>query len=106
MNERERFEKYRQSVLAGAVEKIQTMTETQVIRRLRALEATRNMTREKLAFLDSVSLANAGDSEEEIQKLRSELNCYPRPSENLFLVSDYIEDALKKRLETLRRKGR
>jgi len=106
MNEREQFEKYRQSVLAEAVEKIQTMTEPQVIGRLRALEAARNMTSEKLAFLDSVSLAPTGNCEADIQKLWSELDCYPRPTENPFLVSDYIRDALKKRLETLRRKRR
>jgi hypothetical protein len=102
MNEREEFHKFWQSSFT----RIQTMTEAQVVDGLRSLRAARNMAGETLAFLHSVSLVPTEDSGDEMNKLRSDLNSYPHPSLSPDVVFDYIEDALKKRLETLRRKGK
>jgi hypothetical protein len=49
--------------------------------------------------------APAEDCEDEIKKLKSHLSSYPRPRGNPVHVLDYIEDALKTRLESLRKKA-
>jgi len=82
------------------------MTEDQVVDGLRSLKAARNMAGETLTFLHSVSFVLTEDSEDAINKMRSDLNSYPHPRLSPDVVFDYIEDALKKRLETLRRKGK
>jgi hypothetical protein len=48
----------------------------------------------------------AEDAEDEINKLRAELSSTAHSSDSAFRLSDYIEDALKKRLETLRKQGK
>jgi hypothetical protein len=106
MNEREQFEKYSRSIFERTVARIQTMSADQVVEGLRAIQAARNMMDGTLAFLHSVSLAPTADLEDEIGKLRSDVNSYPHPTFSPTLVSDYIEDALKKRLETLRRRAK
>jgi hypothetical protein len=106
MNERERFEMGYRQIVARYVERIQTMTENQVVHELRAMKAGRNSADTTLAFLNSVSLAATEDCQDEINKLRSQISSYPRPSDNPFHLLDFIEDALKKRLETLRKNGR
>jgi len=102
MNERERFF---QSVFAR-VERIETMSETQVVNGLRAVKAVRDSWGKTLAFLTACSLIAAEDSEDEINKLRSELSLAARPDDNALRLSSYIEDRLKKRLETLRKNGK
>jgi len=95
-----------QSFLATYVQRIQTMTETQVVDALRGMNASRASVDATLAFLSSISLMPAEDSEDEINKLRSNLSLYPRPSGNPSHLPDYLEDALKKRLKALRREGK
>ena len=102
MNERERFF---QSIFAR-VERIETMSETQVVNGLRAVKAVRDSWGKTLAFLTACSLMPAEDSEDEINKLRSELSSAAPPDDSTLRLSDYIEDALKKRLETLRKTGK
>ena len=82
------------------------MTETQVIRALRGWKAVRNTEGETLAFLDSVSLAPTEDPEDEVNKLRSQLSSSANRGVSPFYLSDCVEDALKKRLETLRKSGK
>ena len=53
---------------------IETISETQVINRLRAVKVMRDSRGKALAFLTACSLVPAEDSEEEINKLRSELS--------------------------------
>ncbi len=106
MNEREQFEKYSRSIFERTIARIQTMTEDQVIHELGAVKAARNMMDGTLAFLHSVSLAPTQETADEINKLRSDVNSYPHPAFSPTLVSDYIEDALKKRLEMLRKKSK
>ena len=102
MNERERFF---QSVFAR-VEGIETMSEAQVVNGLRAVKAVRDSWGKTLAFLTACSLMPAEDSENEINKLRSELSSAARPDDSALRLSDYIEDALKKRLGTFKKKGK
>jgi hypothetical protein len=102
MNEPERFF---QSIFAR-VERIETMSETQVVNGLRAVKAMRDSRGKTLAFLTACSLVPAEDSEDEINKLRSELSSAAHPDDSASRLSDYIEDALKKRLETLRKTGK
>jgi hypothetical protein len=83
---------------------IGTMTETQVLHGLRVLEAYRDNEREMLGRLKSVSLVSTEDSADEIDELKSDLNLYRRPSVNAFPLMDYFHEALKKRLETLRKR--
>jgi len=80
------------------------MSETEVVAALRAREAFRHNLGETLAWLKSVPLLPEENSEDDINQLTSDLNLYPRPAVDPFLVPDYIEDALKKRLETLRKR--
>jgi len=79
------------------------MTETQVIKALRGWKAVRSTQGETLAFLNSVSLAPPEDPEDEINKLRSQLSSRANRGVRPFYLSDCVEDALKKRLETLRK---
>jgi hypothetical protein len=81
---------------------IGTMTETQVLSSLRMVEALRRHEREMLGRLKSVSLASTEDSTGEINQLEADLNLYRRPSVVLPFW-DYFEEALKRRLETLRK---
>jgi hypothetical protein len=107
MNEREQFEMGWRQFVARYLEGIQTMTETQVVNALRSWNASRKVFYgEEWAFVNSIALKPVGDSEDEINKLISDLSSYPRPSGNPFQVLDNIEDALKKRLDTLRRGGK
>jgi hypothetical protein len=102
MNERERFF---QSVIARTVERIGVMSEAEVIDELRAVKAMRDSRGETLAFLTSISLVPT-DSDDEINGLRSELSSAAQPSDVASLLSNYIEDALKEQLETLRKRGK
>jgi hypothetical protein len=104
MNEREQFLQQAFARIASTVERIQTMTETQVLHQLRAIRALRDSNAQTLAFLNSTSLVPE-DSEDQISNLRSKLSSYPRPSGDPFDL-DYIEDALNKRLETLRKNSK
>jgi hypothetical protein len=103
MNERERFF---QSVFTRTVERIATMSETEVVDGLRAVKVTRDNYEKTLSFLTSSSLVPAEDAEDEINKLRAELSSTAHSSDSALRLSDYIEDALKKRLETLRKQGK
>ena len=98
MNEREQF-------LTRTVKRIETMTEMEVLRALRALEAQRERDARTLAFLSSVSLRPTEDLEDGINELWSRLNARKRSGEDVSDLSSCIEDALQKRLETLRKKG-
>jgi hypothetical protein len=95
-----------QSFVATYAERIQTMTETQVIDALRARQAARNSEGEMLAFLNSVSLVPPEDHDEEINELKSQLSSTARSPVSPFHLSAYVEDALKMRLDTLRKNGR
>jgi len=103
MNDRERFF---QSVFARTIERIEAMSETQVIDGLRAVQITRDNWEKTLAFIGSISLIPAEDSDDEINKLRRELGSRAQSDGGALRLSGYIEDALKKRLEMLRRQGK
>lgn len=103
MNEQDQFRQLTQSFFAAYLERIQGMTETQVLNALRAWESERDSVNQRQAFLNSVSLAPEDDLADEISKLRSLLNSKARPGAGPFDLSEYIEDALKKRLDTLRK---
>jgi hypothetical protein len=136
MNEREEFLQYIQSVLAEMVERIETMTESQVLDGLRDIKAARSVYVEELAERFKTMTETEGrnaprevkavpnmyrespDSRNYIQKLRSQqdffnaitklrsqLSSRPRPGGSPPVLFDSIEDALKRRLETLRTKG-
>ncbi|HWF13297.1 MAG TPA: hypothetical protein VG272_06150 [Candidatus Acidoferrales bacterium] len=83
---------------------IRTMTETQIVESLRAFAAFRRNEREMLGWLRSVSLMSTEDSTGEIDQLKSDLNLYRRPPVSPFRLWDHLEEALKKRLETLRKR--
>jgi hypothetical protein len=83
---------------------LRTLTETQVITALRAVEAVRHQEREMLGWLNSVSLVSTEDSTGEINQLKSDLNLYRRAPVGPFPLRNYLEEALKMRLETLRKK--
>jgi hypothetical protein len=100
MNERERFFR---SVFARTAERIETMNEVQVIDGLRALKTAQDSCAKMLAFVASVSLLPTEDSDNEIDKLRSELSSTARSRDSASRLSEYIEASLKARLETLRR---
>ena len=102
MNERERFVR---SVFTRTVERIETMNEIQVVDGLRALKTTRDSCEKTLAFVASISLVPVEDSDREINKLRSELSSKVHSGDSASRLSEYIEDALKARLEALRRGG-
>jgi predicted RecB family endonuclease len=106
MNEREQFLQTMQSFIAAYLERIQRMTEAQVVNALQMLQATRRNQEQTLAFLKSVSLNPTEESDHEIKELKSQLDSPERAGYSPFDLSDYIEDALKKRLETLRRRGK
>ena len=103
MNERERFF---QSVFPRTVERIATMNETEVVEGLRAVKATRDSYEKTLSFLTSSSLVGAQNAEDEIKRLRSELSSTAHPGDSALRLWDYVEDALKKRLETLRKQAK
>ena len=105
MNEREKFVKSFYAMVALSVERISTMTESQVLNRLRAIKAGRASLGETLAFLNSVAISPTEDSEHGVNKLRSELSSRKHPSDPRRDILDYIESALKKRLEELRKHG-
>ena len=73
------------------LERIQNMTEAELVDQLRAVKAVRDSFGETLSFLDSVSLPVSEDREDEINKLRST----SRPSDSMLQLSDLIEDALE-----------
>jgi len=101
MSEQERFF---QSVFTRTVERIAKMSEAEVVDALRAVKATRDSHEKALSFLTSSSLVPAADAEDEISKLRAELSSTPHSGDSALRLSDYIEDALKKRVETLRKR--
>jgi hypothetical protein len=103
MNDRERFF---QSVLAKTIERIEAMSETQVVDGLRAVQATGDSWGKMLPFIASTSFVPAEDPDDEINKLRTDLGSRAPFGVGALRLSGYIEDALKKRLETLRRKGK
>ena len=80
------------------------MTETQLVDNLRAFQALRHNEREMLGWLKSVSLVSTEDSTDEMNQLKSDLNLYRRPPVSPFPLWDLIEEALKKYLETLRKR--
>lgn len=83
------------------------MTETHVLAMLRGISASRNSQNQTLAFLNSVALNALEDTDDEINKLRSQLSSRARSEESGGLDPlDYIEEALKKRLVRLRSKGK
>lgn len=104
MNDREQFLQTVKSFVARIRDRIQTMTETEVVEALRAQEAFRRTQGEMLAWLKSVSLEATADSQDEIHQLKFELNQYPRLAASSLFESDDIEKALRKRLETLRKR--
>ena len=83
---------------------LETMTETQVVASLRAFDALRHHEREMLAWLKSVSLVSTEDSTDEINQLKTDLDLYRRPPAGPFPLWDLMEEALKKRLEMLRKR--
>ena len=87
------------------MEKISSMTEAQVLNSLRAMKTGRESVGETLAFLSSVAIPPTDDSEHGINQLRSELSSRERPTDHPLDILDYIEGALKKRLEELRKSG-
>ncbi len=95
---------YPEEVIQALKSHVEGMTETQVVDSLRAVEALRHHEREMLAWVKSVSLVSTEDSTDEINQLKSDLNLYRRPPVSPFPVWDPIEEVLKKRLETLRKR--
>jgi len=83
---------------------IRTLNETQVVAELRAVEALQEHEREMVARLKPISLESTEDSTGEINQLGLELNLYRRPPFSTFPLFEYIEEALKKRLEELRKR--
>src|SRR5579864_3155151 len=103
MNERERFLTGFQSLIANYLERIERMSEAQVENQLRACQAVRNAQNETLAFLSSVSLPPPRDRGDELYQLHSQLNAPARADLSPSQFSDHIQQALKKRLERLRK---
>jgi hypothetical protein len=87
------------------LQQIPNLTEAQVLDQLRALRAVRDNFGETLSFLNSASLPVSEDREDEITELRSELNSTSRPEDSVRQLSDYLEDALKKQLQRVRKTG-
>jgi hypothetical protein len=105
MNEREQFNRQTSEIIARTVKRIETMTETEVLRSLHAIKTTRESKARTVAFLSSVSIPPTEDLEDGINELRLQLKAKKRSQEDVSDSSSYIEDALQKRLETLRKKG-
>jgi hypothetical protein len=103
MNERDEFLRSMQSFFAKYMERIETMSETEVVRALRMFKAARENEAETLSFLKSRSLAPPDDPNDPINELRSELSSKARAGTNPFALSDSIENALTQRLEKLRK---
>jgi hypothetical protein len=93
-------------MLERILKRIPNMTEAEVIDQLRAVKAVRDSFGGALSLLDSVSLPVSEDREDEVHKLRSKLSSTVHPSDSRLQLSDYIEDALKKRLERVRKKNK
>lgn len=102
MSDQNRFVKLFQAWFERRLELVQTMNEAQVLRQLQAIQAGRKSGNETLSFLHSVSLKPSEDLGPELNQLRAMLNSAERSS-SPFDVVDYFEEALKKRLETLRK---
>jgi len=102
MNEREQFLQAIQSRMTTYVHRIEKMNETEVLNGLSAMQAARSNYREELAFLNSVSLAPTEDPGDEIGKLRQQLTSTERAGLSPFALLDYIEEALKERLEAFK----
>lgn len=105
MNEREQFLRQTSELVTRTVKRIETMTETEVLRALRAIKSRRESDVRMLAFLSSVSLQPAEDLGDGIHELRSQLNANKRSGEDASDLPSYFEEALQKRLETLRKKS-
>lgn len=103
MSDQNRFLKLFQAWFERRLELVQTMNEAQVLRQLQAIQAGRKNGNETLAFLHSVSLKPSEDLGPELNQLRALLNSAQRSGSSPFDVADYFEEALKKRLETLRK---
>lgn len=102
MNEGDEFLRLTRSFYSSYVERIQTMTETQVLDALRSWDAARNNVDEKLAFLSSVSL-KPEEPGDEMDRLKSQMSSSRRRPGDPFVLEDYIQHALKKRLESIRK---
>jgi hypothetical protein len=78
------------------------MSEPQVVRALRALEAARNSEGDTLNF-SILFRSLPRNPEDEISKLRSQLSSATRSVVSPFYSLDHFAGALKKRLETPRK---
>jgi hypothetical protein len=105
MNERQQFLRQTSETITRTVQRIETMTEIEVLRALHGIKAKRESDARMLAFLSSVSLSPTEDLEDGINELRSQLNARKRSCEDLPDLSSYVEDALQKRLKKLREKS-
>jgi hypothetical protein len=93
-------------VLERMLERIPNLTEAEVVDQLRAVKAVRDSFGETSSFLNSVSLPVSKDRDDETNELRSKLSSTSHPTDSTLQLSDYIENALKKRLEEVRKKGK
>ena len=105
MNEREQFYSQISQKITKVIQRIETMTEPEVLSALHAIQARRRSEAQTLDFLNSVSIAPAEDSEGTMNELRSQLNARKHSGESPSAASNYIENALKRRLATLRNEG-
>jgi len=136
MNEREEFLKYIQSVFAGMADRIQTMTESQVLHGLREVKTARQIYKDELVErFKSMTDAEGLDTPFRVKAVR---RTYSQDADALNLIKkwrtdsafhisvqklrsrlsstatggsppslfDTLEDALNQRLETLRREGK
>jgi hypothetical protein len=129
MNEREEFLQYFKSVFTNMVERMETMTETQVLDGLREVKAARNIYEEEFAERMEAMIQtevrerprrvvkaarNIGEALaylrsiqpffNSVNKLRSQLGAKARSGGSPRCLFDSLEDALKNRLETLRKR--
>ena len=79
------------------------MGEAEVVDALGAMKATRDGYEMALSSLASSSLVPGADAEYEISKLRAGLNSKADSGDSALRLSDYIEDAPKKRVATRRK---
>lgn len=128
MNEREEFLQYFQSAFTNMVERMGTMTASQVLEGLREVKAARSIYEEEFTERIEVMLhTQAGEGSrraiktqripgeeltylrsmqaflDSVNELRSQLGPSARSGGSPACLFDSLEDALKKRLETLRK---
>jgi hypothetical protein len=95
---------YPEQVIQSLRSYIRRLTETQVIDELRAFEALQQHERGMLDWLKSVSLASTETSTGKINQLELDLNLYRRPPFSPFPLLEFMEEALNKRLEELKKR--